>query len=102
MHIGQENNAEVYRVDAVTDRNRQYDRHDDDQCRENIEHHAQNQQEQVEQYQEGQLFIDMLLHEFEHAGRNLGIDHVVGRGQRHANNDQDPADQHHRLAHDFG
>ena len=35
-------------------------------------------------------------------GRNLGVEQIVGGGQRHAQHDQDRADQHHGFAHDLG
>ncbi len=87
-------------MDAVTYRDRQNDRHDDHDRGKDVEHHAEREQEQVQQDQEGQPVVDVLLNENEQSFRHLGVDQVVGRCERHAEDDQDAADQHHRIAHD--
>ena len=59
LHIGQEDNAQMYRVDTITDSDGQDNRHDNDQCGEDIQHHPQHQQKQVQYHQERPFTVNV-------------------------------------------
>src|SRR6056297_2927669 len=102
LQIGQENDPEMNRVDAEGQRNRNDQGGQNHQGGKDVQHHAGNQEKQVDQHQKDDLGVDQGGDPGQQLLRNLGINHGVGRGQGHAEDDQDRADQHHRLADDAG
>ena len=92
----------MHRVDAVAQRHRQDQRHHDHQGRKDIQHRPQQQQQDVEQDQEGDLALHVGLDQGEQLLRHPGVNEVIGKGQGHRQNQQDPPHHDHGVTHDPG
>ena len=81
LHVGQEQDAEVHGVDAVAHGNRNQQRHQDNQCRKDVQHHADAEEKQVKQGEERPAAVDMFADGLEQSRGQFDIDNIVGRGQ---------------------
>ena len=68
----------MYGMNTVADGYRQCQRHNNHQCREDIQDHAKQQQKNIEQHEKGQLAVDMFTDKVEQPGRYFGIDQIIG------------------------
>ena len=99
LHVGQEDDAEVDEIDAVSLGDGDDEGHHDHQSREDVEHTAQHQEEEVEDDEKPEPALNVRPRELEELRGHVGGDEVVGRGHGDPKYDEDAPHQDHAVAH---